>query len=128
VGAAIVGIGTNVDWAAADFTPDLEASMSSLREVSGGRPVDRDALLDGWLARLEPRYEALRGGQFDAGGWSTRQRTTGRRVEVDLGGSCVSGLATGVDPESGALLIQPPGTGGPLSISAGEVVRCRIVE
>ncbi len=131
VASAAIGIGINVDWQAAEFPPDLAPFMSSLRETAGGRPVDRDALLDGWLARLEPRLEALVRGAFDAGGWSKRQRTTGRRVEVDLGGRIVSGLAAGVDPESGALLVQADGLAGreaPLAIDSGEVIRCRIME
>ena len=36
--------------------------MTSLREVAGGRPIDRDALLEAFLGRLEARIEALRGG------------------------------------------------------------------
>ena len=48
----IIGAGINVDWAAADFPPDLAATMSSLREVAGGRPISRDDLLDGFLGRL----------------------------------------------------------------------------
>ena len=34
---AVIGIGVNTDWAAADFPPDLAASMTSLREA-GRRP------------------------------------------------------------------------------------------
>ncbi|CAN5779520.1 N/A [soil metagenome] len=131
VTSAVIGMGVNVDWPAAAFPKDLAPFMSSLREVSGGRPVDRDVVLEGWLDRLEPRLEALSRGAFDAGGWSMRQRTTGRRVEVDLGGGIVSGSAVGVDPESGALLVQADGLDGlqaPLAIDSGEVVRCRIVE
>lgn len=129
--SAVIGIGVNVDWSAAAFPRDLALSMSSLREISGGRPVDRDALLEGWLARLEPRLEALDGGTFDAGGWTTRQRTTGRRVEVDLGGRIVTGMAAGVDPESGALLVQVdglPSQDSLMAIDSGEVIRCRIME
>ena len=83
VGSAVVGIGVNGDWPLEHFPADLAPSMTSLRELSGGRPIDRDTLLDAWLDRLEPRYEALRLGRFDAGGWSSRQRTTGHTVEVD---------------------------------------------
>jgi BirA family biotin operon repressor/biotin-[acetyl-CoA-carboxylase] ligase len=121
VGWSVVGIGVNVDWAAADFPPDLKSSMTSLREMAG-RPVDREQLLDEFLARLEPRYEALRQGNFDAATWSTKQVTTGQQVEVDVGGRVVVGRAEGVDPESGALLVegQPP-------IDSGEVVRCRVI-
>ena len=34
--------------------------MNSLRELAGKRPIDNDELLDAFLDRLEPRYEALR--------------------------------------------------------------------
>ena len=61
----VVGIGINADWAAADFPPDLATTMTSLREASAGRPIDRDALLDAFLERLEVRIEALRAGHFD---------------------------------------------------------------
>ena len=47
--------------------------MTSLREVSGGRPIDVDALLDAFLLRLEPRVLALRDGHFDVAGWHDRQ-------------------------------------------------------
>jgi biotin-(acetyl-CoA carboxylase) ligase len=79
-------------------------------------------LLDEFLARLEPRYEALRQGNFDAATWSTKQVTTGQQVEVDVGRRVLVGRAVGVDPESGALLVEgrPP-------IDSGEVVRCRVL-
>lgn len=125
VESAVVGIGVNSDWPAELFPTELAQSMSSLREVAGGRPIDNEALLDAFLARLEPRYEALRTGTFDAGGWSRRQRTTGRLVEVDLGGRVLEGEARGVDPESGALIVQ---AGDRLErVDTGEVVRCRII-
>jgi BirA family biotin operon repressor/biotin-[acetyl-CoA-carboxylase] ligase len=121
VGWSVVGIGINVDWAAADFPPDLKASMTSLREMAG-RPVDREQLLHEFLARLEPRYEALHLGNFDAATWSTKQVTTGQQVEVDIGGRVVVGRADGVDPESGALLVE-----GHAPIDSGEVMRCRVI-
>lgn len=126
VETAVIGIGINADWPAAAFPPEIRDSMTSLRELSGGRPIDRDTLLDAWLSRLEPRYEALKAGHFDAGAWSIRQRTTGSTVEVDMGTSRITGAAVGVDPESGALLVR--GTDGATArIGSGEVVRCRIV-
>jgi len=126
IASAVVGIGVNADWAAAGFPVELADAMTSLREVAGGRPIDRDALLAGFLARLEPRYVALRGGRFDVGGWSVRQLTTGRAVEVDLGEERLVGTAIGVDPESGALLLDHPGA-GVREVDSGEVVRCRVV-
>jgi BirA family biotin operon repressor/biotin-[acetyl-CoA-carboxylase] ligase len=120
---SVVGIGVNVDWARADFPPDLASTMTSLRDLAGGRPVDREQLLEEFLARLEPRYEALRGGTFDAAGWSGRQVTTGQQVEVDVGGKLLQGQAVGVDPESGALQFDD-GT----NIDSGEVMRCRLIK
>jgi BirA family biotin operon repressor/biotin-[acetyl-CoA-carboxylase] ligase len=124
--SAVVGIGINTDWAATDFPPDLAPHMTSLRELSHGRPIDNEVLLEAFLARLEPRYESLTGGRFDAASWSTRQITTGRRVEVEVGDRMIVGTATGVDPESGALLVDDGGSR--VAINSGEVVRCRIVE
>ncbi len=120
----VVGIGVNVEWAERDFPPDLARSMTSLSALGGGRPVDRDALLGGFLGRLESRLEALRDGRFDAGGWSARQRTTGRRLTVEVGGREIDGTGDGVDPATGALLLAT--ADGMLAIDAGEVIRCRV--
>ncbi|HEX5451667.1 MAG TPA: biotin--[acetyl-CoA-carboxylase] ligase [Candidatus Limnocylindrales bacterium] len=126
VRSAIVGVGINADWSPNDFPTDLAASMTSLRALAR-RPVDRDALLADFLARLEPRALALSAGRFDVGGWSSRQRTNGAWVEVDVGDARLEGLAVGVGPETGGLLIEVGGPGGPLrEIDSGEVVRCRL--
>lgn len=124
IATAVVGIGVNVQWAATRFPPDLAGVMTSLSEVAGGRPVDRDLLLEAFLARLEPRYEALRSGRFDSGGWDERQRTTGRRLTVQVGDTSIAGVGDGVDPGTGALLLR--GHRGTLAIDAGEVVSCRL--
>jgi BirA family biotin operon repressor/biotin-[acetyl-CoA-carboxylase] ligase len=122
---AVLGIGVNVAWAARDFPPDLAGSMTSLAVLAGGRPVDRDELLAGFLERLESRLAALRSGRFDAAGWSARQRTTGRQVVVAVGGREIDGVGEGVDPDSGALLLAADG--GIVAIDAGEVIRCRVL-
>lgn len=120
---AVVGTGVNVQWDRDAFPPAFAGDMTSLSELAG-RPVDRDALLDAFLGRLELRHEALRLGRFDAGAWSARQRTTGRRVTVELGGGAIEGLAEGVDPGTGALLVA---TGeGLVRVDSGEVTRCRV--
>jgi BirA family biotin operon repressor/biotin-[acetyl-CoA-carboxylase] ligase len=124
VKSAVVGIGINSDWKSADFPWALAPTMTSLRELAGRRPIDNAALLDAFLARLEPRYQALNDGTFDAAGWSTAQRTTGRRVVVELGDETLSGIGTGVDPDTGALLLEPE-IGPQISIDSGEVLRCR---
>src|SRR3954454_2358506 len=91
VETAVVGIGINTDWKMSDFPWAIAPEMTSLRELAGKRPIDTEQLLEAFLDRLEPRYEALMQGQFDAGGWSAAQRTTGRRVVVDMGEDKVTG-------------------------------------
>jgi BirA family biotin operon repressor/biotin-[acetyl-CoA-carboxylase] ligase len=126
----VVGIGVNADWAREDFPPDIAHTMTSLREASGGRPIDRDALLEAFGARLEGRMAALRTGFFDIAGWSERQATTGRLVTLESGdGSATEPLlAAAVDGTTGALvLVDDEVPGGERHVHAGEVVRVRLV-
>lgn len=131
---AVVGIGINADWAAAAFPAELARSMTSLREVSGGRPIDREALLDGFLGRLETRLAALRAGRFDVAGWTDRQVTTGHVVTVvGVDGTRLSAPALGVDGASGALVLggsgssgDPTAVGGERLVFAGEVAQLRL--
>jgi BirA family biotin operon repressor/biotin-[acetyl-CoA-carboxylase] ligase len=134
----VVGIGVNADWVAADFPPDLAATMTSLREASGGRPVDLVRLLDAFLLRIEPRTEALRDGWFDVADWTERQVTTGREVTVELpDGATVVARALGVDALTGGLELAPnaapapdagigPDAGSPRTLLVGEVTRVRV--
>ncbi len=126
----IVGIGLNTDWAAGEFPADLAATMTSLREASGGRPIAGALLLDGFLSRLEARVEALRAGRFDVGDWAVRQLTTGRLVRLEGHGPIAEErLALGVDPASGALLVADDTVpGGERAIHAGEVARIRLAD
>jgi BirA family biotin operon repressor/biotin-[acetyl-CoA-carboxylase] ligase len=127
---AIVGLGINADWAPADFPPDLVGSMTSLREASGGRPVDLAALFDAFLGRLEVRVEALRGGRFDVADWTERQLTTGRDIGV-LGhdGRTETLRALGVDATSGALVVEDRTVpAGERPIMVGEIVQIRLAD
>jgi BirA family biotin operon repressor/biotin-[acetyl-CoA-carboxylase] ligase len=125
----VVGIGVNADWARADFPPDIAHTMTSLREASGGRPFDRDALFDAFADRLEGRLEALRTGFFDLDAWARRQATTGREVTLEApdGSATEPLLAIAVDPASGALIVADDEVpGGERHVHAGEVVRVRL--
>ena len=123
---AIVGIGVNVDWARGDYPADLADSMWSLSEASGRRRIDREALLSAWLERLEPLYEELKAGHFDAPRWAEAQVTTGAAVVVETDETTVRGTGVGFDRESGSLLVRT-GPGRPLSaIAVGDVVRCGV--
>jgi BirA family transcriptional regulator, biotin operon repressor / biotin---[acetyl-CoA-carboxylase] ligase len=125
VSVAIVGIGVNADWAAEAFPPDLHGTMSSLREVVGG-PVDRDRLIEAFLARVSSAYDELAAGAFPEVRWARRQVTTGADVELDLGGGqSEQGIAVGVDTETGGLSVRrADGTVG--THLSGDVVRCRL--
>ena len=127
---AIIGIGVNADWPATAFPAELADSMTSLREASGGRPIDREALLDGFLDRLETRLDALRGGRFDVAGWAERQVTTGRIVRLESrDGTPEMVRAVGVDGASGALLVEDldgGGAGHERAVLAGEITHLRL--
>ena len=127
---AVVGIGLNADWPAADFPAVLLATMTSLRAAAGERAIDGAALVDAFLARLEARVAALHGGDFDAAGWIDRQVTTGRRIDLLLpDGTKDTVVATGVDAVSGALRIADAGKPDTeRSIVVGEIVHVRLAE
>jgi BirA family transcriptional regulator, biotin operon repressor / biotin---[acetyl-CoA-carboxylase] ligase len=124
----IIGLGINADWRAADFPVELASTMTSLREVARGRPVDRIALAAEFVAGLQGRIGSLRGGRFDAAGWTGRQLTTGRIIRIDRpDGTTWTGPATGVDTTSGALLVEDPDSpGGDRPVLVGEVAHVRL--
>jgi BirA family biotin operon repressor/biotin-[acetyl-CoA-carboxylase] ligase len=135
----VVGIGINADWAADDFPAELAGSMTSLREAAGGRPIDIETLLDGFVDRLEARTAALRTRYFDHAGWVERQATTGRLVSLE-GLDTAAGWplaapvesspvrALGVDGATGALVVEDTAApSGERLVHAGEVVRVRLV-
>jgi BirA family biotin operon repressor/biotin-[acetyl-CoA-carboxylase] ligase len=126
----VVGLGLNADWPAELFPPELAASMTSLREASGGRPIDLVLLLDAFTSRVETRMEALAGGRFDVADWVDRQVTTGREVQlVAPDGQVEVTRARGVDGASGALRIAAPTAADPhaeRSVLVGEVRHVRL--
>jgi len=122
---AVIGIGVNADWRAAAFPPELRATMTSLREVAGS-PVDREALLDGFLRRLTVGVENLRRGRFDQAAWTDRQVTTGHDVTIAFAdGSSQRRRALGVDATSGALVVADVDHGRRLVLT-GEIVNVRL--
>jgi BirA family biotin operon repressor/biotin-[acetyl-CoA-carboxylase] ligase len=127
---AIIGIGLNADWAAADFPPQLAPAMTSLRVASGGRPIDLALLLDAFTTRLEARTIALRGGRFDVADWIARQLTNGRPVRLDApDGSSSVVRALGVDVASGGLVVADPGaSSGERTVLTGEIAHLRLAE
>jgi BirA family biotin operon repressor/biotin-[acetyl-CoA-carboxylase] ligase len=125
---AVIGIGCNTNWQAADFPPELAGSMTSLREVSSGKAIDHRLLLDAFLGRLEAGVDALRRGRFDAADWTGRQVTTGRQVElVGPDGTKTSVRAVDVDVATGALVIEDGSVpGGVRQVVVGEIRHVRV--
>lgn len=127
---AVVGIGINADWPAAEFPAALATSMTSLREASGGRPIDLALLLDAFTARLEVRIAALRGGRFDVADYVARQLTNGRLVRLEgHDGRSEVVRALRVDPVAGALVVEDPeAPGGERQVVSGEIRHLRLDE
>ena len=125
LGSAVVGVGLNCDWPAEDFPVSIAQTMTSLRELSRRR-VDREAILVELLEALDRRYRALRRGDFDGRAWVQRQWTTGRRLTVETGSRRVEGRGAGVDPQTGALLVET--YEGTVAVGSGEVISCRLAE
>jgi BirA family transcriptional regulator, biotin operon repressor / biotin---[acetyl-CoA-carboxylase] ligase len=125
----VIGLGINADWAAADFPPDLASTMTSLGEAATGRPTDPAALLDTFVAHLEPRVDALRAGRFDGAGWADRQVTTGRTIRFETPTGAATQRATGVDTMTGALIVEDRAVAtGERRVLIGEVTHVRLAE
>jgi BirA family biotin operon repressor/biotin-[acetyl-CoA-carboxylase] ligase len=123
----VVGIGVNGDWEVDDFPPELADSMTSLRALAR-RSIDHDALLDAFLADLEPAIESLRRGRFDGETWMERQVTTGRDVDlIAPDGASSTVRAVGVDPATGSLLIADEvSPAGRRAVVVGEIRHVRL--
>jgi BirA family biotin operon repressor/biotin-[acetyl-CoA-carboxylase] ligase len=111
----ILGIGVNVNQR--EFPADLAGRATSLR-LALGRPVDRGALLETMLARLEDWYDRYldRGFEPVRQEWCRRAVTLGRPVAS----GAVRGVAVGLEPD-GALLVREP-SGRSHRVVAGEVL------
>ncbi|MGH9088775.1 MAG: biotin--[acetyl-CoA-carboxylase] ligase [Acidimicrobiales bacterium] len=124
--AVVVGVGCNIDWPG---PPDAGGTCAR-REA--GRPVDREALLEAFLAALAPRAARL----DDAGGRlalaaELRHRcvTLGRRVRVTLPtGAAVTeleGVASALTDEGHLVVVAG---GETHQVSAADVVHLRPVD
>jgi BirA family transcriptional regulator, biotin operon repressor / biotin---[acetyl-CoA-carboxylase] ligase len=125
---AVIGIGLNAGWPRSSFPAELESGMTSLDDASGGRPIDRRALLEAFLDRLEPAVEALRSDAFDGQTWTERQLTNGRPVRLDRpDGRSETVQAIRVDDATGALVVaDPDGPTGERLVLVGEIRHLRI--
>lgn len=110
--AVVVGMGLNL---AADGVPEGGISL----EEAAGRPVDRQAVLDAWLARFDARLADLDGILDD---YRAASATLGRTVRVQLPGATFEGEAADVTAD-GHLVVATPS--GERTVAAGDVVHLR---
>jgi BirA family biotin operon repressor/biotin-[acetyl-CoA-carboxylase] ligase len=125
--AIVIGAGINVSTRRDELPVETATSLT----LEGGARAGRPELLRAVLGELERRYLAWAGGASpgdpDASGLRTEYRrrcvTLGRPVRVEFpGGDAARGTALDVDLE-GRLLLRT--AGGPLAVSAGDVVHLR---
>jgi BirA family biotin operon repressor/biotin-[acetyl-CoA-carboxylase] ligase len=115
----LVGIGININLAAADLPADLRDKATSLR-IATGHACDRIAVADSLFRLLDVRYmeTVTRGFETVRPAWERYSALTGRLVGIVDGGRRVTGIVKGIDSD-GALLLD---AGGHIErIVAGEV-------
>ena len=103
-GAAIVGIGLNVNWA--DLPPELAETATSVY-LQLGEEADLGDALAGVLDSLEIAYRSFLQDGFGANLAKVRELdcTAGTEVEVSHEGNTVRGVAEGIDAD-GSLLVR----------------------
>jgi BirA family transcriptional regulator, biotin operon repressor / biotin---[acetyl-CoA-carboxylase] ligase len=115
--ALVIGAGCNVEWEA--FPPEL-AATSTACNLEAGRSVDRDALLDQFLAGLATELDAL---EQVPERYRARLATLGRRVRVERAHDTLVGDA--VDVTHDGVLVVRCDDGTDKHVTAGDVVHLR---
>ncbi len=108
VGKTVIGIGVNLN----SETPPPEVreiATSLLRET--GAKVPKDGFLLAVMEELNPCLDACREGRLGEliEEWESVSAMKGRRVVVSSGGAEYRGTVTGIDRETGALLLSSGG-------------------
>lgn len=104
---AIVGVGLNVNVALSRFPP-LAAPATSL-SAELGREVSRVEVLCRLLGEMEKLYLEVRAGSEIARRWRQHLATLGQRVQVQVEGTTMVGVAEGVTREGHLLLRREDG-------------------
>jgi BirA family biotin operon repressor/biotin-[acetyl-CoA-carboxylase] ligase len=122
----VLGIGVNLNSAAADFPDDLRDVATSLA-IERGQPVPRALFAAALLSTLEQWLDLHAADGFGPirEAWRARSCTLGREVRIDADGGEVAGVAEDID-ESGALLVRTDS--GLLRYVAGDVRLARRVD
>jgi BirA family biotin operon repressor/biotin-[acetyl-CoA-carboxylase] ligase len=116
--ALVVGAGCNVEWQA--FPPELAGAATACNLESPLASVDRDALLDAYLARLA---DELVHPDAVVARYRERLTTLGRRVRIERAPDELVGEAFDVS-DDGALLVRLPDASVEV-VTVGDVVHLR---
>jgi BirA family biotin operon repressor/biotin-[acetyl-CoA-carboxylase] ligase len=115
--AVVVGIGVNVAWGQ---VPEELVGIATALDLEGGRPVARDVLLEGFLARYAARLRDLPAARA---AYREHLVTLGRRVRVEQAGGTLVGVAVDLD-EAGRLVVADD-AGDRTTVAAGDVLHLR---
>lgn len=104
-GAAVVGVGLNVNMAHEQFPPELRPRATSI-QIEHGRAVDRSDVARHLIRRLDHWYDlSLAHGPLSlTSAWRSRCEHLGRLVELATPLETVTGFLIDLDPETGATL------------------------
>lgn len=118
----IIGIGINVNSAAAEFSPGLAATATSLK-LEAGRRFDRGAVLAVLLAAMEADLAEYgkTGIQPFLQRWMNATDLNGSRIRVAQGDQSWDGTFVGLDPH-GALQVKTA-DGAVRTVVAGDVTQ-----
>ena len=105
-GAAILGLGVNVNWT--DLPEEIRETATSVA-LELGRSVELETVLKALLADLDIAYGVYRARGFSRtlDAWRELEATTGTEVTVASNGESVRGRAVDVD-EHGSLIVELP--------------------
>jgi BirA family biotin operon repressor/biotin-[acetyl-CoA-carboxylase] ligase len=128
-GGVVLGVGLNVTTRADELPAGVHATSLAIEKSAC---TDRDTLLRAILRELAADVELWRAADGDPEASGLRRvyaescATVGERVRVELpDGTVLVGEAVDVDTE-GRLVVDPDTGGGPIAVSAGDVVHARL--
>lgn len=121
---AVVGIGINLNSRAADFSPELSATATSLRVETGGK-ILKTALISRIISEIRFWYDELTQGDRDRilDEWRRLSSTLGRDVRITSVNETFEGVAETLDKE-GRLIVRLS-SGIRKVVSAGDVAMVR---
>jgi len=124
VNLAVLGIGINVNIGKEDFTDEIRALATSIKEETG-EYCSRDELVIEVLKQIELFYSMLinLGKQPLLNEWKKLSSTLGKSVKVVIGDETLTGLAEDID-DNGMLILKLD-SGLRRQISAGDITLLR---